>query len=234
MLRGLEILVFDAKAELLERKELHRILAENTWIFGEEYNLSTDDQSLNEVLRKHLSLLGREPSSADSAPVLRPDGTTGIVDLMLSRSIPQQRAEEREHLVIELKRPSQKVDAKVITQIESYAFAVAQDERFRDTQTRWVFLAVSNEMDEHGRRRTRQHNRPQGMIHEDEEFRLTIWAKTWSQVFQQCRARLELFRGALEYTVDRDRSLEYLRRTHERYLPRILRDSSVDDADTEQ
>lgn len=227
MLRGLEILLFDTKDELLERRELHRILAENTWIFGEEYNLSVDDQSLSEVLRKHLHLLGR---TEDSEPVLRPDGTTGIVDLMLSRSIPQPRADEREHLVVELKRPLQAINAKVATQVESYAFAVAQDERFRDTSTRWVFWAVSNEMDDHVRRRARQKDRPQGLIHQDEESRITVWAKTWSQVLQQCRARLEFFRGALEYTVDRDRSLEYLRKTHEKYLPKSLRAPSDGDA----
>jgi hypothetical protein len=32
------------KGHVLERSQLHRILADNTWIFGEEFNLTTDDQ----------------------------------------------------------------------------------------------------------------------------------------------------------------------------------------------
>src|SRR5207302_281427 len=104
-LKGLEYLVFDpeSKQVLLERSQLHRILEHHTWLFGEEFNLTVSDQSLTEVLRKHLALLRKEPS--DSAPVLREDGSTGIVDLMLSRQVPQTRREEREHLVVELKRP---------------------------------------------------------------------------------------------------------------------------------
>jgi hypothetical protein len=43
------------------------------------------------------------------------------VDLMFSRRVPLPKAEERQHLVVELKRPKKKVDLMVTTQIESYA-----------------------------------------------------------------------------------------------------------------
>jgi hypothetical protein len=116
-LRALEILVYEKKNELKERKELHRILAEETWIFGEEFNLSVDDQSLTEVLKKHLGKLDYETDPFE--PVTRLDGSKGIVDLMLSRRIPQPASKKREHLVIELKRPSQAIDAKVLQQIRN-------------------------------------------------------------------------------------------------------------------
>ncbi len=178
-LRGLELLVFDptSKKQLLERRQLHKILADHTWIFGEEFNLTLSDKSLNNVLQKHLHLLGRD-TSEDEEPVLRDDGSTGLVDLMLSRNVPQPRAEEREHLVIELKRPSQPVDQKVASQIESYAFAVADDERFRDTKTKWIFWAISNEVSEPVRKKANQRNRPRDLLYEDEEERIFIWVKT--------------------------------------------------------
>ena len=61
-INGLETLVFDAqlKNKVLERAQLHRILAENSWIFGEQYNLSVDDQSLTEVLKHHISAQSRD------------------------------------------------------------------------------------------------------------------------------------------------------------------------------
>jgi hypothetical protein len=45
-LRGLETLVFDAdfKEKVRERTQLHRIVADNAWMFGEQYHLSVDDQ----------------------------------------------------------------------------------------------------------------------------------------------------------------------------------------------
>ena len=87
---GLETLLFDPESKKLlkERSQLHRMIAENnTWIFGEEFNLTVDDQSLTAVLRKHRKLIGEE--TVIDQPVKKIDGKVGIVDLMLSRSVPQ-------------------------------------------------------------------------------------------------------------------------------------------------
>jgi len=225
-LKGLELLVFnlDSKETLLERQQLHKILADHTWIFGEEFNLTVNDKSLTDVLEQHLHLLGR--GKDDVQPVLRNDNTVGIVDLMLSRRIPQPKAEEREHLVIELKRPKQDVDATVAAQIESYAIAVSTDERFRDTKTRWVFWAVSNDMSDVVRKKVRQRNRAEGMLYDDDEGRITIWVKTWSQIIENCRARLTFFQELLNYSADDESGIEFLRSTHEKYLPKVFKAES--------
>jgi hypothetical protein len=54
----------------------------------------------------------------------------------------------REYLVVELKHPDVKINAEVTAQIESYAFAVAEDERFRAVPAKWVSWAVSSDMDQ--------------------------------------------------------------------------------------
>ena len=96
---GLETMLFDTdlKKHFKERSQLHRIIADNTWVFGEEFALTADDQSLTEVLRKHLKLMKRDIIVDE--PVKRVDGTRGIVDLMLSRRVPSiLMKSEREHL----------------------------------------------------------------------------------------------------------------------------------------
>lgn len=228
-LKGLEILVFDAvsREQLLERSQLHKILAEQTWVFGEEFNLTVNDQSLTEVLHKHLQLLGTDRTNLE--PVLREDSKEGIVDLMLSRTIPQPRADQREHLVIELKRPNQKIDTKATTQIMEYAFAVAKDERFRDTNTRWIFWAISNEIADSVQRQAEQRHRPKGLYHEDPDEEISVWIKSWGQVIESCRVRLEFFQRQLQYTATKDSAITYLRKMHEKYLPQFLLDSSTED-----
>jgi hypothetical protein len=141
---------------------------------------------------------------------------------MLSRFIPQSRAEEREHLVVELKRPSQAVDDGVAAQIRSYAFAVADDERFRDTKTRWVFWAISNEVTHGVRRQAKQRNKPEGLLYDDDEQRIFIWVKSWGQIIESCRARLQFFQERLQYAANHDTAIAYLRATHEKYLPKKL------------
>jgi hypothetical protein len=233
-LHALEMLVFrpDSKKQLQERSELHRILAEETWIFGEEFNLSVDDQSLTEVLRRHQEILRRETPEtvadnlpeAELAPVLRGDGSVGIVDLMLSRRIPQPQSQKREHLVIELKRPSQSINAAVAQQIRSYGFAIENDERFRSTDTRWTLWAVSNRVTDEARWQLKVPEA--GILHQSD--RMTIYLREWGQVLEECRSRLTFFQDRLQYEFSDDSALAYLRKTHEKYLPDVYREQ--DDA----
>jgi hypothetical protein len=130
----------------------------------------------------------------------------------------QPRADEWEHLVVELKRPSKKVDGTVVSQIKSYAIAVAQDERFRDTKTKWIFWVLSNEMTDEARRDARQRGRPEGVVYDDSELNITVWAKTWGQLLQDCKGRLNFFKKNLNYEADRDSAKNYLRVKHEKVL----------------
>jgi hypothetical protein len=230
-LRGLELLLFDpiSKQQLKERTQLHKILEDHTWLWGEEFALSASDQSLNDVLVAHLSLLGKR--SDDDAIVFREDGSRGIVDLMLSRLIPQARAEEREHLVVELKRPTVPISRDVITQAQSYADAVADDPRFKDTTTKWVFWVVSNKMNDSGRKQATQANRPRGLCYESETGHIKVWAKTWGEIIRANKARMEFFQQRLEYRVNDQSALDMLRRMHSKYLPPVFADVSPENVD---
>lgn len=231
-LSGLEAVLFEPelKRHTKERAHLHRLIAENTWVFGEEFHLTVDDESLTQVLRRHKEKLGRgEDEELD--PVTRLDGTKSIVDVMISRAVPLPGGRGNEHLVIELKRPSKRIDSTVATQIESYAFAVIDDDRFRDTNTRWEFWALSNDMDDHVRYRAGQKDRPPGVIFEHDRFR--IWVKTWGQVIEESRARLRLFGEQLDYMATKDRGLEYLRETHAKYVPDQARELVEEDSSPE-
>ena len=221
-LRGLEILLFDkdSKEQLLERDQLHKILAQETWIFGENFHLTSNEDTLEEVLAKHLERLGKRADDEDEpAPVEREHGKGGRVDLLLARTVPQPRADERENLVVELKRPSKKIDDTVIGQVKSYAIAVAKDERFRDTKTRWIFWVISNEMTDEARRDARQRGRAEGIVFDDSELNITVWAKTWGQLIQECKGRLQFFKKHLDYEADRESAKDYLQKAHEKYLP---------------
>jgi hypothetical protein len=143
-----------------------------------------NDESLTNVLRKHIKNVTFEADEVDTdTPVLREDGSEGVVDLNLSNIPPadavppeqdvvvakilnRQPTEGRHHLVIELKRPSQKINTEVLGQTESYAFAIARDERFQGVNTAWTFWALSNEMTDEARFKTEQSDRPKGMVYQ--------------------------------------------------------------------
>lgn len=223
---GLEALLFDddSKKHLKERSQLHRMVAENnTWIFGEQFSLTVDDKSLTEVLRKHQKEIGVD--TAIDRPVKRVDGKVGIVDLMLSRAVPQSRADEREHLVVELKRPSVKIGADEITQVKKYAFSIADDERFRHVKTRWSFWVVSNDLDAFARVETRQKGNPPGRIFLSEDGSIEVWVKSWAEILTGCKARLQFVQQHLQANVDKESSLRYLKSTYEKYLTGVAEEN---------
>lgn len=239
-IRGLEILVYDqeTKAQLLERDQLHKTLETETWIFGEHLNLTNTEEYLEDVLNKYISKLkDREGSEeeqgepeveeAKAGDIVRDTGKRCRIDLMLGRTVPQSRSDEFEHLIVELKRPNKKIDLEVVTQVKSYAFAVARDERFHSTKTKWVFWAVSNEMTEDAKQEARQQNRPAGLVHISENPYIEVWAKTWSEIFADCRSRLHFFRDKLKYEPTRDTARDYLRETHAAYLPKLVKPEEV-------
>lgn len=144
-LSGLDALIFDAdsKKQTLERRQLHRILANETWVFGEEWALTGDDDRLTQVLAAHLMLLGEGVELASREPVLREDGRDAIPDLVLSRTL--ETAENKyEHLVVELKRPVHTLISSDIEQLRSYAVAVAEDDRFQQPNVRWTYVLIGN------------------------------------------------------------------------------------------
>lgn len=226
-LTGLEHLLFDpdTKKNLKERSQLHRIIAQNTWIFGQEFSLSVDDQSLTEVLRKHKYILGGDTTIDE--PVTLIDGARGIVDLMLSRKIPTNRADEIEHLVVELKAPKVKIGSKECDQIKKYAYAVSDDERFSSLPATWNFWVISNELDKHAKRSANQDGRAKGIIDKtsDNGVSVTVWAKEWSQIIQENKHRLKFIQEKLEYSLDRQEGIKHLKEVYADFTKDVLVDN---------
>lgn len=224
-LTGLEAILFDAdtKKRLKERSQLHRIIAQNCWLFGEEYNLSVDDKSLTEVLRKHHKLLGDDIIIDE--PVKHISQERGIVDLMLSRAIRRHKADELTHLVVELKAPKVVINKNEITQIEEYAISVMADERFKSVKTTWIFWVIS---DDYGPYAEHRMNKTNGNIHSKDNS--SIWVKTWAQVLDENRARLQFFKERLEYEADKGSSIQHLQEHYDKFLQGVIVEESDEEA----
>ncbi|WKB50902.1 ATP-binding protein [Eleftheria terrae] len=225
---GLDAILFDdeSKKRLKERTQLHRIIAENCWLFGEEFTLSVDDRSLTEVLRAHMKILGEEV--VIDAPVKHVSQTRGIVDLMLSKATRRHKANEVTHLVVELKRPKVSIDSDEITQIEKYAFSVAADERFKGVGVRWIFWVISDSYGEYAARRIADES---GQIYKKDN--VSVYVKTWAQVLDENRARLQFFQERLEFQADKGDALKYLQERHAQYLEGVFDDGFVREQDSE-
>ncbi|CAB3762024.1 ATP-binding protein [Paraburkholderia humisilvae] len=222
-LTGLEAVLFDPepRMRLKERSQLHRIIAQNCWLFGEEFNLSVDDRSLTQVLIEHKKML--DLNIVIDAPVRHISQTRGIVDLMLSKATKQYRANQLTHLVVELKAPKVPIGAAEVTQIENYAFSVTADARFSKVGVMWHFWVISDELAPYAEHRVRD---DAGLVHAKDN--VSIYCKTWAQVLDENRARLKFFQDKLEVQVDKAASLKYIQERYAPYLEGVFEGEEID------
>ena len=224
---GLESIVFEpeTKKKLKERSQLHKILAESTWVFGEEYNLWVSDRDLKRVLEKHRSIL--DPDIQIDEPVNVFGKSRGIVDLMFSRSARRHRANDIEHLVVELKAPRVKIGADAITQAKRYAMAVSADERFDTVDgVSWHFWVISNSYDDYTKHDVEGGPDPaRRLIYRKDN--VSVGIKTWGELIEENRARLQFLEERLQYSAKDSAALRYLQERHPEYLEGVLNEEGA-------
>ena len=210
----LQLILFDetGKKSLKERSQLHKILEYNAWVFGEEYNLWASDKDLTNVLRVHKDIL--DPNIVIDEPVATCEGKRGIVDLMFSKVQRKHRANDIEHLVVDLKAPNVVLSTEEMNQIDDYARVVTEDPRFHPVEgLRWHFWLVSDEYDDKVERRINGGpDRRGNYISKDDKVGVGI--KTWAAIIEDNLARLQYLKRSLEHKVDDGKALAYLREQH--------------------
>ena len=221
---GLEEIVFDPKSKktLKERSQLHKILSDNTWIFGEKYNLWASDQGLTKILKTYKKFL--DPDIQIDEPVTMIDDRKGIIDLMLSRQIKLQNKSIAENLVIVLKAPRRNLDSDNIVQIKKYVQAVTADERFHTVKdVKWDFWLVSNTYDRYVQNEIDGGPDPsKRLIWNNPRRNLTIGIKSWAEIIDENRDRLDFFRKNLEYKADKSRATQFLRERYAQFLSDVV------------
>jgi hypothetical protein len=216
-----------------ERTQLHRILASNTWMFGEEYALGTDDENLMAILSKHVSILGRgqlqpDLQLGDIQQLISqfnldrrktPESLERVPDLMLWRRFVERRADEYEFLVIEIKRPGVSIGRTEIAQIEDYANAVVATPFADMSRTRWVFVVISDSLDEHALSRANQQGMPPYTIQLPARQNYEIRAMPWSHVIRSATSRHQHLQDWLNCSVTRERVFDLAEEAYAEFLP---------------
>jgi hypothetical protein len=218
-INGLEQIVGDKTVakHIKERTHLQHIIENELWIFGEHYAFCSPrggDITLRNVLTAHLSIMGR----AELTPYIEAEELKDIPDLCLYQQYLYGREDEYENLVIELKKPSAKLNEDHLAQIKRYARAVASDPLFDKEKTRWTFYLVSTDCDEAIENECNQPDRRYGQVFIAKHYE--IWIKRWGDIIQEAKGRLEFVKKQMGYTIEsNEEGLEYLRRKHREYLP---------------
>ncbi|SHI96695.1 Histidine kinase-, DNA gyrase B-, and HSP90-like ATPase [Roseomonas rosea] len=204
-------LVFDPKHKAItrERGELDMLVRDNTWIFGENFNVSVPEVGLTRVVERVAQEVNAKSSKRS---VRKMDGSIGRLDCLLGRTLPTGREDQFEFLIVELKRPSISIGTKEIDQIMEYCHVLTSQSEFAGLSINWTFFLVTGEMNALAKMRAHQRDRPAGLLHEGENEK--IWVKTWAEVIQPCEARLKFVQDRLQIRVsqeDLDRTISATR-----------------------
>jgi hypothetical protein len=223
-LNGLEQIVHDKtiRKHLKERKQLHRILVEELWIFGDEYTLGSDDVSLRSVLAEHRKIIGID-NLDEQVPKEDVTDLADIPDLLLWHQFLRGSGDRYEHLVIELKRPSVNISFEEVEQVRRYAAKVLGNRHFDKERTHWTFVALSDGISRDQESEMLQKDRQRGHLvngpHHD------VWIRTWGEVIQDAKIRLTWVQDRLQFAVsDNSEGMQYLRRKFSHLLPEVAKE----------
>jgi hypothetical protein len=218
-LNGLELLIYDKKhsKNVKERKHLHKIIINETWIFGDDYTYGADDLTLKNVLREYFKYLGREDfeeivNSNDNSDL----GT--IPDVCLWKQYNLGKADYYENLVIELKRPTKDAGFDELNQIQSYANKVSNDTRFPKEKTNWTFILLVHNIKDELNATVEQEHRRYGHVQESKN--VNVFILRWSDIIQAARARYKYIKDKLDLNFQTNEdALALLREKYKKYLP---------------
>jgi hypothetical protein len=215
------------RKRLLERSQLHKLVAAEPWIFGEEYALAASDRGLTEVLRQNLTLLGRsELAEQVDEEVLDADGNRAIVDLLFS-GVVLGADDQQTMLVVELKRPSVAIGDDELAQLRKYVLAVHEHDRFDLSRTRFDFWAVSTTVSKSVKYQRKNSGPDLGQVEMFPDLPIRVWVKTWAEILHTARHRLRYVQQQLDYAPSEEQSFDYLRRTYaDRLPPTVPRDDA--------
>ena len=219
ILYELRLILFEPgiKETILERKHLHQIVKNNTWVFGEDYSLGAEDVNLKNVLKSHLSILGRE----NFEEIVEDEDNSAlndIPDICLFKQFPRGKAGYFENLVIELKRPSKRSGEKESSQIKRYAKAISEDIRFEKRHTEWTAILLVTEMDGNLEFEYEQEGKPLGQLVKKDN--LTVMVKRWIDVITDAEARYQYLKEKLNYSISHnEEGIKLLKKKYSEYLP---------------
>ncbi len=81
-------------------------------------------------------------------------------------------------------------------------------------------------MDEHARRKAQQRYRKAGLVYDDAELNIEVWAFEWTEIIANARARLQFINASLSYEANRVSAREFLLKAHARFIPDVENDET--------
>jgi hypothetical protein len=215
----------DESKQMREVDQLHPLVADNEWLFGEDWKLSRSETSLTNVIKAVApdSVLLEEELQSQGGRLTDEDGKSGRVDLLLHRQFtgPSGRPER---LIVELKRPSTTLNESHLSQAKGYARTLSKHQAV--APGRWTTWLVGTKMNEAVEAEASQEDREEGLAMRRPDFE--VWVMTWGNLVDRALQRLSFLRDQLDYEVSQLDAVGRLRVRYGDLIPLVSQDRLSD------
>ena len=183
VIESLKKIVFDLDNYSNERNHIQKIIENNYWIFGEEYNLVSADQPFEKLLKQYLYVIDNNADINDykienQESLRRPD-----IFICRNNGIYNNSTILQENIIVELKAPNVVLTKTVTRQIEDYMDLISHEPKFTSSIRSWKFICICRKIDARvldNYTTFKNKNKP-FLIFEKHNFE--IYAMTWDDVF---------------------------------------------------
>ncbi|MCG3862710.1 MULTISPECIES: ATP-binding protein [unclassified Photobacterium] len=173
-----------------KEKHIQKIIENNLWIFGEQYNLLTaEEPDFEDALKALLEINGNE-DYYQKGSVTHKDKNAEM-DIFCTRRFKEVDVNGKEYykcLVIELKRASENIKDIHYNQLMKYFSVIESNRQFTDGNHHWEFLLIAKDMGQDKstsivRGNLKQFKGTPGLLFESESNEHRIFCKTWDNIF---------------------------------------------------
>lgn len=195
----------DIAKHVLERKQLHKIVAKNLWIFGEEYLgtpiLWSDKNLGNNIEQLHHDYLDYKPSNKDNNLIEVKGAIKSITDLFFYNEKKLGNGRD-EVMIVELKAPKCAIHQKELNQVATYGYEIAKQSAFPKHNVTYKILLISSKITDFARsliNGNKLNERVPFLYQKIEENNadIQIFVMEWSDLIQRNKMQLSYLNNSL-------------------------------------
>lgn len=201
-----ELTYGELSKHLKERSQLHKIVEDELWLFGENYNgtpkLWSDKKIGNILIELRDKHFNYEPTKDDDNLIeLNEDGLNDITDLFFFNEKITD-ADVKEIMVVELKSPKCAISKRELNQIDDYAFTIEQHSALPNEKVKYKLLLISSRLTKYAKSQvnSRRLGFPDNpfMYDKKTEKNIEVYVMEWSELIEQNKRKLSYLANKLD------------------------------------
>ncbi|SHI64811.1 ATP-binding protein [Aquimarina spongiae] len=193
-----ELTYGEISKHLKERSQLHKIIENQLWIFGENYNGTPklwSDKKIGKILIElRNKYFNYSPTEEDKNLIsLEDGGLNDITDLFfLNEKITDSGV--REIMVVELKAPKCAISEKELNQINRYAFTIEENSALPAEKVKYKLVLISSKLTKFAKSQTKARRKtyPDNpfLFEKKTEKNIEVYVMEWAELIEQNNRKL--------------------------------------------